>query len=136
MSSFRCFAVLLLLLQLQLLFLASFVLGRPSDAPALNEVSSQEDGQPNDDYINNDMVQQISAMPSPVVGGAFYKQRHAFYNPPPAQLWRSSFLRRFYQVPGSSVYPELAISPGGGNYYSNEVLPMSTYEIIEPETMF
>ncbi|XP_030555539.1 uncharacterized protein LOC115758884 [Drosophila novamexicana] len=127
MSSFRSFAVLL-----QLLCLASFVLGRPSDNPALNEVSSQETA--NEEYMNNDMMQQISA--SPVVGGAFYKQRRAFYNS--GQLWRNSFLRRFYQLPGSSVYPELAISPGGGNYYSNEVLPlpMSTYEIIEPETLF
>ncbi|EDW63929.1 uncharacterized protein [Drosophila virilis] len=129
MSSFRSVAVLL-----QLLCLASLVLGRPSDSPALNEVNYQEAA--NEDYMNNDMMQQISAMPSPVVGGAFYKQRRAFYNP--GQLWRSSFLRRFYQMPGSNVYPELAISPGGTNYYSNEVLPMpmSTYEIIEPETMF
>lgn len=103
-------------LPLPLLLLLSLALcgcwARPRDL--LNEVNSEE-ATP-DDYIDNDLVQRISNRP--VVGTQFLKQRHDFYMPP-AQL-----------------YPQLVIPFGGGNYYSNYVLPMSTYEIVEPEPIF
>ncbi|XP_023164538.1 uncharacterized protein LOC111595187 [Drosophila hydei] len=103
-------------LSLPLLLLVSFALAgcwaRPRDL--LNEVTSQE-ATP-DDYIDNDLVQRISNRP--VVGASFLKQRHDFY------------------MPSAQLYPQLVIPYGGGNYYSNYVLPMSTYEIVEPEPIY
>ncbi|EDW03812.1 GH10302 [Drosophila grimshawi] len=126
MSSLKSISVLLCLASV----LFCGCLARPliADDSAANEVTSQETIV-DDDYGNNDAMQQFA----PVVGGAFYKQRRAYYAAPPqaaptAQLWRSSFLQRFY-----NFYP---MATGGGNYLSNEVMPLSTYEIIEPEAMY
>ncbi|KAL7741755.1 hypothetical protein ACLKA6_000364 [Drosophila palustris] len=94
---------------------------------ALNEVTSQEAEQ-----IPNDFIEEMSALRS---SRGYYKKRRSFYNSP--FLQHSQFRgRSFYKVPAAR-YPEVGvIPPGGANYYSNEALPLSTYEIFEPETMY
>ncbi|XP_034473915.1 uncharacterized protein LOC117781271 [Drosophila innubila] len=126
------------LLLLQLLLIVNLGIGcwaRPKwqqqqDA-ALNEVTSQEVPIAAEQIPNN-LIEELSALRSP---RGYYKKRRSFYKTQ-AVLQHSQIRGRFYNVPADG-YPEVGvIPPGGANYYSNEVLPLSTYEIYEPETMY
>lgn len=43
---------------------------------------------------------------------------------------RSYFREGFY----NELQPEMA--PGGMNFYGNDVLPLSTFELLEPDTLY
>ncbi|KAH8377644.1 hypothetical protein KR093_006417 [Drosophila rubida] len=101
-------------------------------AAARNEVTSQE----GDQQLPNELLEQLAALRSPVVGQQHYKKRRPnnYWKQlqlQPQRLQWSQLRRRYHDVPHDGVIP-----PGGGNYYSNDVLPLSTYEIYEPEPIY
>ncbi|KAH8262995.1 hypothetical protein KR044_002827 [Drosophila immigrans] len=121
---------------LQVLLIISLGLGcwaRPKPArqqlnPALNEVTAHELDLAADPQIPNDLLEQLSTMRSSA--GHQHKKRRPnasnYWKPLQHRLQHSPFRGRgFYNVP-----------PGGGNYFSNDALPLSTYEIYDPQPIY
>ncbi|SPP79462.1 uncharacterized protein LOC117582003 [Drosophila guanche] len=121
MSSVKLVFLILIVVTLVLL-----VAARPrSRSPIYNEVTSLPVER---ERLSNELLaEQISPWRRQTKKD-FYLKRHSFINPK-MMLSRSPFLQSFYDV------PEPDIAPGGANYFGNEVLPLSTYEIMEPESM-
>ncbi|KAH8259103.1 hypothetical protein KR038_003026 [Drosophila bunnanda] len=89
-----------------------------SRSSVYNEVTSL----PAERQLSNEIMDQISPIRKPSKRHYFLKRK--------MMTNRSPFLERFYNMP----QPEIA--PGGVNYFGNDVMPMSTYEILEPESFY
>ncbi|XP_037711207.1 uncharacterized protein LOC119548168 [Drosophila subpulchrella] len=115
-------------LALLILVIACLVLiawARPRSRSSLyNEVNSL----PAERRMSNEIMDQISPMRRPHKREFFPKRRS--FDSPKMLMSRSPFLERFYNHPA----PEMAL--GGWNYFDNDVLPLSTFEILEPESLF
>ncbi|KAH8249116.1 hypothetical protein KR032_006128 [Drosophila birchii] len=109
-------------LALLILVVACLILiawARPRSRSSMyNEVTSL----PAERRLSNEILDQISPMRKPSKRHYYLKRKMA--------MPRSPFLERFYNMP----QPEIA--PGGANFFGNDVMPLSTYEIIEPESYY
>ncbi|EDW85295.1 uncharacterized protein Dwil_GK18925 [Drosophila willistoni] len=99
----------------------------PSQLSSSNEVIPLQ----SEENINNEILQELATISKKIDrNGNYPMKRRSFYQPKMMPtLRRSPFLERFYNLP-------TAITPGGGNYYRNDVRPVSTYEIMEPEGFY
>ncbi|XP_017014935.2 uncharacterized protein [Drosophila takahashii] len=114
--------VLLILVIACLLFITW---ARPRSRSSIyNEVNSL----PAERRMSNEIMDQISPLRVPHKREFFLKRRS--FASPKMMMSRSPFLERFYNQP----VPEIA--PGGSNYFGNNVEPLSTFEILEPESLF
>ncbi|EDV32050.1 uncharacterized protein Dana_GF15637 [Drosophila ananassae] len=111
---------LLLLVIACLMFIAW---ARPrSRSSVFNEVTSL----PAERRMSNDILDQISPMRRPAKRSFLVKQpKFARLKMP-----RSYFRDGFY----NELQPEIA--PGGMNFYGNDVLPLSTFELLEPDSLY
>ncbi|KAH8413023.1 hypothetical protein KR009_007446 [Drosophila setifemur] len=116
-----CSKLVLLILVVACLILIAWARPR-SRSSVYNEVTSL----PAERRVNNDIMDQISPMRRPFKR-EFLLKRRSF---PKMTMSRSPFLERFYNE------PQAEIAPGGMNFFGNDVLPLSTYEIIEPEAFY
>lgn len=69
---------------------------------------------------------------------SYQKKRRAQFRPGTQDDERSSysrFLGRVFTQPSFKYTENASVPPGGANYYSNYV-PLSTYEISEPDTVY
>lgn len=113
--------------------LCSWARPKPQQSSLQNEVTYQEE----DEDIHNDVLRQLALMTS------FYttKKPHTpFAASASTQPYEgpllSRFLGRIFTQPSLKYYGNAdSIPPGGANYYSNYV-PLSTYEISEPEDLY
>ncbi|XP_016990402.2 uncharacterized protein LOC108052514 [Drosophila rhopaloa] len=89
-----------------------------------NEVTSL----PAERRMSNDIMDQISPIRRPHNREYFLKSRS--FDRPKMIFSQSPFFENFY----GDLQPEIA--PGGSNYFGNDVQPLPTYEILEPESLF
>ncbi|XP_001356780.3 uncharacterized protein [Drosophila pseudoobscura] len=119
--------VKLLLLVLVVVTLLLLVAARPkSRSPVYNEVTSLPAER---ESLGNELLEQQISPWRRQAKKDFSMRRHSYINPK-MMLSRSPFLQRIYDL------PEPDIAPGGANYFGNEVLPLATYEIMEPESLY
>ncbi|EDV58933.1 uncharacterized protein LOC6543290 [Drosophila erecta] len=95
-----------------------------SRSSIFNEVTSL----PAERRMSNEIMDQISPMRRPHRRDYFVKKRPLISSR--MMMSRSPFPGRFY----SDAVQQIA--PGGANYFGNDVLPFSTYEILEPESLY
>ncbi|KAH8279881.1 hypothetical protein KR054_009467 [Drosophila jambulina] len=109
-------------LALLILVVACLILiawARPRSRSSIyNEVTSL----PAERRLSNEILDQISPMRKPSKRHYFLKRKMT--------IPRSPFLDRFYNM------PQAEIAPGGANYFGNDVMPLSAYEILEPESFY
>ncbi|XP_017110295.1 uncharacterized protein LOC108134488 [Drosophila elegans] len=113
------------LLILVIVCLVLIAWARPRSRSSIyNEVTSL----PAERRMSNEIMDQISPLRRPHKRNFFLKKRPFVGSK--MMMSRSPFLDRFY----SDLQPEIAA--GGANYFGNEVMPLPTYEILEPESLF
>ncbi|XP_017108677.3 uncharacterized protein [Drosophila bipectinata] len=93
-----------------------------SRSSIFNEVTSL----PAERRMSNDILDQISPMRRPSKR-SFVIKHPAF---PRLKMPRSYIREGLY----NELQPEIA--PGGMNFYGNDVLPLSTFELLEPDTLY
>ncbi|KAH8276390.1 hypothetical protein KR018_000277 [Drosophila ironensis] len=113
------FALLLLVIA----FLVLVAWARPrSRSSIFNEVTSL----PVQRRMSNEILDQISPMRRPIKRDFFLKRR-AF---PRLVMPRSPYLEDVQEE------RQVQIAPGGMNFFGNDVLPLATYEVLEPESLY
>lgn len=123
----------LVLLLIACLMLCSWARPKPQLSNLHNEVTYQEE----DEDIHNDILRQLAlmqAMASRIFNPK--KPQTTFATQPYEAPLSSRFLGRVFTQPSLKYSGDAdSIPPGGANYYSNYV-PLSTYEISEPEALY
>lgn len=138
MSKMSIIQTHLMLLLIACLVLCSWALPKPAPGKVptfsnYNEVTSQED-----EDIHNDILRQLAALRAITTESSYQKKRRAQFaagTHPNERSSYSRFLGRVFTQPSFKYTEDAAVPPGGANYYSNYV-PLSTYEISEPETVY